>query len=269
MMGGLACLPMYDFPWTASALDSVWTAMSKRLRGEGIDAPEALTRGPPLEEMWRDPGLILGQTCGYPYWRDLRGQVTLLATPIFRFEGCDGPRHGSFLIARRDDTRRDLGAFRGARAAINACDSNTGMNLFRAAVAPLAGGRPFFSEVVVTGAHALSLAAVAVGLADVAAIDNVSFALLRTGRPDLVERVKVIARTPSSPGLPFIASATFSPEAVATIRGCLFATLADPSLAADLATLGLEGAEVLDEAAYAEVADLERGAIQLGYPELA
>ena len=106
-------------------------------------------------------------------------------------------------------------------------------------------------------------------LADVAAIDNVSFALLRTGRPDLVERVKVIARTPSSPGLPFIASATFSPEAVATIRGCLFATLADPSLAADLATLGLEGAEVLDEAAYAEVADLERGAIQLGYPELA
>jgi len=268
-MRGLACLPMYDFPWTASALDDVWTAMSGRLRAEGLDAPEALTRGPPLNEMWRDPGLILGQTCGYPFWRDLRGRVLLIATPIYRFDGCDGPRHRGFLVARREDERRELGDFQGARAAINARDSNTGTNLFRAAVAPLAGGRPFFSEVVVTGAHARSLAAVANDFADVAAIDAVSFGLLGIGRPDLVERVRVFARTPSSPGLPFIASATLASATVASIRRCLFATLADPGLTAAFATLGLAGAEILDADAYAEVAELEQSAIDLGYPELA
>ena len=50
------------------------------------------------------------------------------------------------------------------------------MNLFRAAIAPLAGGRPFFSEVIVTGSHAASLEAVADGNAPgLAAIDCVTF----------------------------------------------------------------------------------------------
>ena len=37
--------------------------------------------------------------------------------------------------------------FRGAIAALNAADSNTGMNLFRATIAPIAGGAPFFRAV--------------------------------------------------------------------------------------------------------------------------
>jgi ABC-type phosphate/phosphonate transport system substrate-binding protein len=266
---GLACLPMYDFPWTAPALDALWAAFGARLRDAGLDAPSELTRDRPLDSMWRDPELTLGQTCGYPFWFSLRDRVALIATPVFDFDGCEGPRHCSFLIARRDDPRGNLAAFRGARAAINARDSNTGMNLFRAAVAPLAKARPFFAEVVATGAHALSLAAVAECAADVAAIDCVSFALLARGRPELVERVEVFARTPSSAGLPFITSAVHPPRTLATLRRCLFATLEDSALAADLATLGLVGAEVLEPTAYARVAELAQGAIDLGYPELA
>src|SRR5665811_293725 len=103
----------------------------------------------------------------------------------YGFEGCEGAKHCSFLIVRRGEAERGLAGFRGARAAINARDSNTGMNLFRAAIAPLAKGHPFFSDVVVTGAHALSFAAVAEGTADIAAIDCVSFGLLRRGRAEL------------------------------------------------------------------------------------
>jgi ABC-type phosphate/phosphonate transport system substrate-binding protein len=263
---GFASLPMYDFPWTASALDAVWAAMAERLRAEGIDAPGELARGVELEAMWRDPGLILGQTCGYPYWRGLRDVVRVVATPVYAFEGCEGPRHCSFLVGRRDDPRAELADFRGARAAINARDSNTGMNLFRAAVAPLAGGHPFFAEVVAGGAHARSLEAVASGAADVAAIDCVSFALLARERPELVGSVKILARTPESPGLPLITSpATDLPA----LRRALFATLEDPALKADLAVLGWVGAEILDFSVYARVAELEQAAIALGYPELA
>jgi ABC-type phosphate/phosphonate transport system substrate-binding protein len=266
---GLACLPMYDFPWTAAALDAFWFALTERLRAEGVEAPTTLTRGPPLAAMWRDPELILGQTCGYPYWFGLRESVAVIAAPVYGFEGCDGARHRSFLIARREDARRELAAFRGARAAINARDSNSGMNLFRAAVAPLARSRPFFAGVVVTGAHVNSLAAVAEGAADIAAIDCVTFGLLARGRPELVERVRVFAHTPASPALPFIASAAHPPEMLATIRQCLTATLADAELATELRALGLVGVEVLDPGEYAEVAKLERGAVDLGYPKLA
>jgi ABC-type phosphate/phosphonate transport system substrate-binding protein len=266
---GLACLPMYDFAWTASALDAVWRDLGARLRAKGAPAPPTLTRGPALDGMWRDPGLIFGQTCGYPYWFGLHETVEVIGTPVYGFEGCEGPSHRSFLIARKDDPRRELAAFRGALAAINARNSNSGMNLFRAAVAPLARGRPFFAEVVVTGAHASSLAAVADGAADVAAIDCVTFALLARGRPELIDQVEIFDRTPASPALPFITSATQPLELVATIRNCLFATLAEPGLAPELATLGLVGSEVLDSSAYARVAELERSALELSYPELA
>ena len=79
--------------------------------------------------------------------------------------------------------------FAARRPALNAHDSNTGMNLFRAAIAPIAGGAPFFRAVVVTGSHEASVAAVAEGRADLAAIDCVSFALLGT-RPPRARRAR-------------------------------------------------------------------------------
>ena len=82
------------------------------------------------------------------------------------------------------DPRRALNEFRGAAAALNAHDSNTGINLFRATIAPIAGGAAFFSSIVVTGSHEASVAAVAKGEADLASIDCVSFALLGRGRPN-------------------------------------------------------------------------------------
>ena len=203
----IAVLPMYDFPWTAAANDALWAAISTRLAEAGVQAPTRLTRGGDLAALWRHPGLIFGQTCGYPYVTGLKDTVTLIATPEYWFPGCEGASHRSFIIRRASDPRRELGEFRGATAALNAHDSNTGMNLFRAAIAPIAGGAPFFSAIVVTGSHEASVAAVAEGRADLASIDCVSFALLGRGRPELVERVAIVAESPLSPCLPFIASA--------------------------------------------------------------
>ncbi len=265
----IADLPMYEFPWTASALDELWTGVARRLRAAGLEAPWALTRGRDLYETWWDRDLILGQSCGYPYWRSLRGAVALIATPAFVFEGCEGADHCSFIVARRGERRSGLAGFRGARAAINARDSNTGMNLFRAAIAPIAEGRAFFSEVVVTGAHQASLVAVASGAADIAAIDSVSIALLRAGRPELVEEVETIARTPSSPCLPFIASLAFGEAKLAAVRRALSETFEDPGTRSAMRRLGLAGASVLGSDAYARVLALEADAVALGYPELA
>ena len=264
----IAALPMYDFPWVAEANDALWTAIAVRLRAAGCAAPAALTRGGDPAMQWRDPGLIFGQTCGYPYAKDLRGAVALIATPEYEFPGCEGAAHRSFLISRARDPRRELAAFRGARAALNAHDSNSGMNLFRAAIAPFAYGMPFFSALVATGSHAASLEAVAEGQADLAAIDCVSFALLKRGRPELVERVAVVAESPISPGLPFIASALLPTATIDAVREALFAALVDPALARARRALGLAGGQPAAARDYARILEIEREAAAAKYPRL-
>src|SRR5581483_11681745 len=107
--------------------------------------------------------------------------TALIATPVYDFPGCEGASYCSFIIASKRDPRRALADFAGARAAVNGRDSHSGMNAFRAKIAPMAQGKPFFGEALVTGSHQASLTAVSGGAADIAAIDCVSFALLRRG----------------------------------------------------------------------------------------
>ena len=113
--GLIAVLPMYDFPWTAAANDALWASISTRLNHAGVQAPVRLTRGGDPAALWRSPGLILGQTCGYPYVRGLKDAVTLIATPEYGFPGCEGASHRSFIIRSVRDPRRGLRSNSGAR----------------------------------------------------------------------------------------------------------------------------------------------------------
>ncbi|MFZ0601371.1 MAG: PhnD/SsuA/transferrin family substrate-binding protein [Roseiarcus sp.] len=267
--GPIAVLPMYDFPGIAAANDALWASISARLARSGVRSPARLARGGELAALWRRPGLILGQTCGYPYVSGLKDAVRLIATPEYGFPGCEGASHRSFIIRGARDPRRSLREFRGATAALNAHDSNTGMNLFRAAIAPVARGALFFSAMIVTGSHEASVAAVAEGRADLASIDCVSFALLKRGRPELIERVAIVAQSRLSPGLPFIAAAGLPQATIAAVREALFAALKDPDLAEARAALGLKGARVATPADYDRVIEIERDATAAGYARLA
>jgi ABC-type phosphate/phosphonate transport system substrate-binding protein len=111
--------------------------------------------------------------------------------------------------------------------------------------------------------------AVAEGRADLASIDCVSFALLGRGRPELIERVAVVAESLASPCLPFIASGSLLPSTIAAVREALFAALADPLLAETREALGLAGAQILVQPDYDRVRAVEREAVAAGYPKLA
>jgi ABC-type phosphate/phosphonate transport system substrate-binding protein len=266
----IASLGMYDPRWLHHANDMLWQAIAARLRAQGLtDVPASLTRDRPLDAIWTAPDLLLAQTCGYPLTTRLGAAVTLLATPVYDAAGCDGARHRSALLVRRDDPAPDLAALAGRRVAINARDSNTGMNLLRAGVAPLAQNGRFFGAVVETGAHRRSVCAVIAGHADLAAIDAVTLALLRDRYRAIDRRVRVLGWTAGSPGLPLITSARQSAATIAALRAALADVLADPVLAATRAALRLVGMTVLARNAYDVVPALERQARDAGYPELA
>ncbi|MFM7334111.1 MAG: PhnD/SsuA/transferrin family substrate-binding protein [Tabrizicola sp.] len=61
-----------------------------------------------------------------------------------------------------------------------------------------------------TGGHRLSAAAVAEGRAEIAALDAVTFALMRREDP-IAERLKVVGMTAPTPGLPLITAAGRDP----------------------------------------------------------
>lgn len=265
-----AALPMYDLPELGPANEALWAALARRLRAAGVAGlPDSLIRPDDLHAFWRRHDLLLAQTCGYPLTTALKGAVRVVATPLYAVPGCEGAWHRSVIVVRRDDPADGLGALRGRVAAINARDSNTGMNLFRAALAPVADGRPVFARVIETGAHSQSLRAVAEGMADAAAIDCVTFAHLRRWRATWADAVRVLAETPTTPGLPLITASTTDDATVAALRDALAAVAGDPALADARATLFLTGFVCLPDKAYARVTELAEGAALAGYPELA
>jgi ABC-type phosphate/phosphonate transport system substrate-binding protein len=265
----VAALPMYDLPELAAANDALWAAIRNRLEAEGVtDVPGQLTRGAPLDEVWSDPGLLLSQTCGYPLMTSLRGRVALVATPHYRAPGCEGPLYRSAVVVRADHPARDLADLRGARCAVNGLHSNSGMNLPRAEFAPLAGGAAFFGAVTITGGHAASVQAVAGAEADVAAIDCVTWAHFQRLRPAMVGSLRVLAWTGASPGLPLITAAATDLETRAALARALAEVARDPALEEIRAELLLDGFSRLETADYQSILDLERTAIELGYPTL-
>lgn len=265
-----ASLRMYDsWPPVQAANDRIWQGIRDRMRAAGYEAPEALDREIDYHDIWLKPDLVLAQTCGYPYVSLLRGKVRLVATPVFAYPGGQGTERVSFIIVAEDSPARHLEDLHGKIAIINDWGSNSGMNLFRAAVMPHARDGKFFSEIKVSGGHIFSIKAVQEGQADAAAIDTVTWGMVAKHAPDRLTGVRILADSPSGPGLPYITRLSASDEEVEALRAAIAATIADPAYADAVEALGLKGIEILGDGDYDRLDGYRREAERLGYPIIA
>ncbi len=150
----IATLQMYDLPEVRAATDDWWAGLARALRRAGLsEVPARLTRDGPPEGPWREPGFLLGQTCGYPLMHGLAGVVQVVATPAYDAPGCQGPQYRSVFLVRDDEAARSLAELRGRIAAANSPQSQSGYSALRSAVAPLARDGKFFAQVIETGGH--------------------------------------------------------------------------------------------------------------------
>jgi hypothetical protein len=159
-----------------------------------------------------------------------------------------------------------LADLRGRRCVVNELDSNSGMNLLRAAVAPLATGGQFFGSVVVSGSHLRSVEMVASGEADVASVDCVSFAHFQRLYPSVVGELRVLAWTASSRSLPFITARSVDDATVRALRSALADVFDDDGLAPVREQLLLSGVDLAPKEGFDEVLALERAAVEADYP---
>ena len=184
----IAQLGMYDWPQLRTAHHQYWTTLRLHL-GYG---PENLTwDASDYWAIWQSPDLLLSQTCGLPYRANLHQQVNLIGTPDYGLDGCASGEYNSVIVAqtKRPDLQNGI-------LAINDELSQSGW------AAPWAHGlRP--NRICVTGGHAASAKAVAMGHATLAAIDAQTWTLL-IRYTDWARDLQVIERTAPTPALPYI-----------------------------------------------------------------
>ncbi|MFD1036139.1 phosphate/phosphite/phosphonate ABC transporter substrate-binding protein [Sphingomonas hankookensis] len=262
-MDSIAWLGMYDHPGQHAANDALWSAIRDHLRASGLaDVPEQRSRDTDIHRVWAHPGLLLGMICTRP-WALAHRDLQLLGHPVYA--GTDRPgEHRSWIVVRRDDPAVRLADLRGRRAAINDGGSNTGMALLRDRIASLAQDGCFFGEVVATGAHAASARAVATGRADVAAIDEVTFAALARFEPELTERLRILDKTAPAITPAFVTAAGTPPDIVSLLRIAL-----DQSLPHEPPALGLMGMVPPSPALADRIMAQDEAAARAGYPHLA
>ncbi len=241
----LASLPMYDWPEIRGATDAFWTGLVRHAGGVGM-----LDRAAGHDALWRQPTLHFSQTCGYPFTHEFRDLLHYLATPHYLADGCEGANYSSLIFARDD---LPLSAMQGWIPAINSPDSLSGMLALKLAFPAQARTGDFFAPALLTGSHLNSLKAVREGKADICAIDAVCVALAQKHRPQDLNGLVEIARSPLLPGLPYVTRA----GDVKLWRFAILKTFADPSLAKARADLLLGGISVLPEGAYDKILELE------------
>jgi ABC-type phosphate/phosphonate transport system substrate-binding protein len=264
-----AGLPMYDLAEVRSATGAWWRGLARAFRAEGLeDVPLRLSRAGPPDRLWQADDLLFAQTCGYPLMHGLAATLRLVATPCYAATGCRGPEYCSLILVREDEQAAGLAALRGRTVVINGPDSHSGCNALRALVAPLAADGRFFGRVIVSGSHLESLRALSTGAADVAAIDCVLHALLARHRSSALAGLRTLMCSPRAPGLPYVTSVLRPVDTVRRLRAGLRRALADPALAPCRTDLLIEDAAVLALRDYGVIADLGRGARDLGYDEL-
>ncbi len=241
----MASLPMYDWPEFRWATDEFWAGVARHAGLSG-----GLDHVSPFDALWRRPELSFSQTCGYPFTHEFNGLLNYICTPHYLAEGCQGAQYCSILFARE---KLPLEDFKGARPAINSRDSMSGFLALKAVFAQLAKNGEFFAPTLVTGGHLKSLAALREAKADVCAIDAVCVALARKYRPQDLEGLVEISRSPLVPGLPYVTRAGHAEN----LRKALGLAFADLQLAEARSALLLNGFSVLPEGAYQQILTLE------------
>jgi ABC-type phosphate/phosphonate transport system substrate-binding protein len=260
-----ASLPMYNLPEMRPVNAGLWAALRTLLIEDGVAAPDALSFDRPPVPDRIGAEVLFSQTCGYPLETIFRGQAIQLGTPCYDGAGCEGPSHCGVFIVPENSPARDLSALRGASFLLNSRQSNSGMNLPRRALAEIAGGRPFFGQMVETGSQPGNLDRIARGEADATAVDCVTYAFWSRARPEAAARTRVLASTPPSPAIPFVTSIETPAETVTSLRQALRRIARDDRFAAIRA--GLLITDIVDVPAerYRALLDYERQAAQLGY----
>lgn len=168
----------------------------------------------------------MGWICGllYTLQQDRQARYQVLAKPIFA--GHHEPLYFSYLVAHQDSGIQALTDLANKRLVINDPDSYSGHHAVWAHWAKLTNP-PQFASMSISGSHSNSLRMLAVGEADVAAIDCTVFDYwLQSSKPEMqamLKQLRSIARINPAPTPPLVMHNSVDVETTELIQQALLA----------------------------------------------
>ncbi|MBU2980585.1 PhnD/SsuA/transferrin family substrate-binding protein [Lentibacter algarum] len=205
----IANMMMYQWPQLVDAHNRYWALIREELSHRGLDSPEVLSQDAEEFAVWKNPELVLSQTCGMPYRTWLHDKVQLVGTPDYGLEGCPAGHYRSAIVVRAGDAREALVDYANATFAYNQTFSQSGYGAPYFHCAPLGF---WFENRMQSHGHLMSAQAVAEGRADIASLDAVSWRMMQRYEP-WAKDLRVLEWTTPTPGLPLIAAAGADAEA--------------------------------------------------------
>lgn len=247
----IACLDMYNWPESRDAFDRLWHDCRDGLRESGFDAPQDLSQdGEDLAAAAQDGRLILGQVCGITFARANHSQPTYQALGALIGADGDGPRGYYTSVVIAHDAAASIQDLLGKCFAVNGWTSYSGWYGLR----HLLMSRDLSIDLpraVISGAHRKSVEMVASGEADWAAIDSISWGMLKRIDPALTASVHVIDQTMAVPGLPLVTSCHTPDDVASFLQQRISRYFDTPQGRSDFTALGITGMEIIDAGAYA------------------
>jgi ABC-type phosphate/phosphonate transport system substrate-binding protein len=241
----IANLMMYRRAELEQPHSNFWTLVRGHLHAAGIDAPETLSQDAEEFSVWKDPDLVLSQTCGMPYRLWLHDRVNLVGTPDYGLPKCPAGFYRSALIIRADDPRTELLEFKDSPFAYNQTFSQSGY------AAPYWHAKPngfWFENRLSTGAHLKSAQAVASSKADIAALDAVTWRNIEK-YDRFADQLRVLDWTAATPALPLITAKANDPSTIFSAVENALANLTQD----DRSKLGIKGLVSIPKATYLSI----------------
>ncbi len=235
MTGYIAALPMYDLPEIAQQNRGFWQRIESGLRTRGFDGTVEYLRpsvGEGPDDLLVQPNLLMSQTCWGPISRGVTPPLSILAQPDYSgYPGGNGPRYRSAIIAtgagehlpppEGQDYNLPVAELAKARFAYNDETSLSGMLALAEDVANETGSNaPFYAEKIASGGHRNSLAMVARGAADMAAVDCQTWALACEHEP-AAKDLHIVGWTASRMGLPYVCNPAIDARLTQDLREVL------------------------------------------------
>ncbi len=247
---GSMITPLDGLVYYQQLLDYLGQRLGKKVRA--LDFPSY----DDVNQKLKSGEVELAFVCGGPY---VEGQeqfgLQLLAAP----EVNGRAEYHSYLIVPADSPARSLADLRGKTFAFSDPKSNSG---FIAPSYDLAKMREtpesFFSSFLFTYAHDRSIRIVADRLVDGAAVDSLIYDYLVRREPELLKKVKVVAKSPAFGIPPVVAGSTLDPKLRQEVTNLLLHLHLDPQGQEILRGMGIDRFVPGDDASYDSIRQMRR-----------
>ncbi len=217
----IASLPWYDFNETSGLLDQFWTRFREKSEAKWANAlPKSLDRKTPHLNALMSKNLVMTQTCGYDIFARTPGPLKIIATPIYQTDGASSGRYSSFLVSRKASKINSLKAgMKFGRFVANDSRSFSGYHCVREQ-GPV--------QVKWSGGHLQSIEMINKDLADWAAIDVVTWELVKKHRPKTIRNLEIFGQTRQVLAPPLVTNVSTSAAELEKMRCALGRINEDP-----------------------------------------